>query len=112
MLEKRRSDTAASIFAKRGRNPIPIWRTDWNDDLTNKNILVDNIHIRATGKPIWKWSKGIGSGLMRKIFEGRTPDDYRYFEVIMNSEVDLGNPVRPLDPRVANPSISTFSTLD
>lgn len=108
VLEARRSDTANTIFERRGRNPIPIWRTDWNDDLTNSNTLTDNIAIRADGTPIWAWSRGVSSDLMRKIFDGENEDQYRYFEVMLFDTADFDTRIQPLDPRVEDPDIYAY----
>lgn len=110
VLEARRSDTAADIFARRGRNPIPIWRTDWNDDLTNSNTLTDNIGIHADGTPIWMWARGVNSELMRRIFDGHDENHYRYLEVMLFDRPDFETLIRPLDPRTSSPQIWTYSS--
>ena len=43
----RYSQSAARVFRRRRRWPVPMWRTDFNDDLENVNTLMDNILIET-----------------------------------------------------------------
>lgn len=51
------SITAGEIMARRRRDPLPIWRTDWNDDAVDANRLVDNIEIISNGTGVWRWTR-------------------------------------------------------
>lgn len=103
--KNRFSASAARIFRARRRFPIPIWRTDWNDDLVDDNTLVDNLVIESDGtKPIWDWVR-------RKKGEPKGPDfipasaagiehipEYQYWFQLLGFTPPSGAQIRPTDP--------------
>lgn len=98
------SATAAKIFRARRRWPIPIWRTDFNDDLVDDNVLVDNIRISSDGsKPIWDWSrrhKGEAPPDVIPDHDGTMADlpRYRYWFQALGFGREDGLATRPEDP--------------
>lgn len=99
------SQSAAKIFRARRRWPIPIWRTDFNDDLVDKNVLVDNILIESDGsRPIWDWSRfRKGQPRPELIPEDaggiHEMDKYQYwFQQVGFGGIGRDKAIRPYDP--------------
>ena len=114
----RYSQGAARVFRARRRWPIPIWRTDFNDDLVNVNTLMDNIAIETTGEaPIWDWARHRGKGEDdADAGKDAIPDDvadataYQYWAQELVSAHPPGSKViRPHDPSGV---IRTFDVQD
>lgn len=98
------SQSAAKVFRARRRWPIPIWRTDFNDDLVDRNTLVDNILIESDGtEPIWAWTRKGKDGKRPELIpeDAGSLDDlpkYQYwFQQVGFNSINK-DPIRPLDP--------------
>lgn len=111
---KRFSHSASKIFQTRRLKggAIPIWRTDFNDDLTDKNVLVDNIVIESDGtKPIWQWARNPDGDTENrwKIPEAEQGLEfipkYQYFFQALGFRNPSGKAIRPHDP---SGEIATF----
>ncbi len=109
----RYSQSAARVFRRRRRWPIPLWRTDFNDDLTNVNTLTDNIAIETDGSaPIWAFARHIGKDGKDALPEdaAANPDRYRYWSQELVGSHPAGSPeIRPHDPSGV---IRTFAVED
>ncbi len=97
------SQSAARIFRARKRWPIPIWRTDWNDDLVDDNTLIDNLVIESDGrKPIWDWVRHRKGETKKDLIPAdaggiESLSKYQYWFQLLGF-VPKGEPIRPHDP--------------
>ena len=105
--ENRYSASAAKVFRARDMWPIPLWRTDLNDNLINKNTLLDNILIQTNGEtPIWDWnkhkdSKGNVHPFVKEIEDdfANDPDKYCYWSSqLISAQASGSRLLRPHDP--------------
>jgi beta-lactamase superfamily II metal-dependent hydrolase len=112
------SQSAAKIFRARRRWPIPIWRTDFNDDLVDRNTLVDNILIESDGsRPIWAWTRRDRN--RDKAAPPFIPEDagglenmakYQYwFQQVGFNSAEKQETIRPYDP---SDEIHSFQVLN
>lgn len=101
-----RSPTAARVFRARGRGPLALWRTDWNDDLWDANEMQDNILLEVDGKwPIGGWLRGLGrdqpgrTGSRRRLGLRDLWDSAPYLaRQVMGLDLPPGRVVRAVDP--------------
>ena len=98
--------SAAKVFNSRKNPPIPLWRTDLNDDLINRNTLLDNILIQSNGdEPIWYWVKPRQGErphpYCQEIVNGIAddPDRFTFWTLeLVSAHPSGGKLLRPYDP--------------
>lgn len=113
-LERGFSPSAARVFRARGRFPIPIWRTDFNDDLADVNTLMDNILIESDGEaPIWQFARHKKGERKRFIPQDEAGLEflgkYQYWFNALAYRPKDGVGIRPHDP---SGQIKTFDVRD
>jgi len=119
------SHSVQQITQLRGSFSIPIWRTDWNDNIEDSNLLRDNIRIVTDGsRPVFQWSRWNRRSILGQLEKIGFSDDITrgaYFDFrlgtgshsILNAPPlkilsnNAKNLIRPIDP---NREFSTFST--
>ena len=105
-VQNRFSPSASKVFRARGIWPIPLFRTDLNDDLVNNNTLLDNILIETKGEePIWQWSRHVQGQEPHpyavEVENGmaENPDKYAYWGLeLISAHPSGGQLLRPHDP--------------